>query len=82
MFITEVIFVPAIALAAAKAPPPSKNKPKRARTIIAAIIPAAITAGRISVPPTKAQLRPSCPGTQAQTRDEFVRLVWFCGGQW
>jgi len=81
LFITEVMLEPAIALAAAKAPPPSKNKPRRAKIIIAAIIPAAITGAKMA-PPIMAQFNPSWSSTQAQISEELVILaVAFGGGQ-
>jgi len=74
------MFAPAIAVAAANAPPPNNKRANKANRMIAATIPAAITGARISIPATRAQLRPSCPGIQAQTIEEFVIfLVEFLG---
>jgi len=54
-------------VAAAAAPPPKQRRPSNPARMIAAMIPAAKTGARISVPAAiRAQLIPSNPGRQAQ----------------
>jgi len=60
-------------VAAAAAPPPAQRRPSKAARTIAAIIPAAKTGARISVPAAiRAQLIPANPGIQAQRTEALA----------